>query len=150
MSLKRLVRKTGSPPPVHAFCSACYQPCLPSIPTDAVIRTCNPTLQDTPPLLPSPTTSPRPATVLTATLQKQRNKNCQLSNYKSDDFCRIFIGDDRVYVYEFYSFSNFSQILGWNVCQTKEATTTHNRDNRELICNICLISVFCPNFFVKL
>ena len=108
MSLKRLVRKTGSPPPVHAFCSACYQPCLPSIPTDAVIRTCNPTLQDTPPLLPSPTTSPRPATVLTATLQKQRNKNCQLSNYKlqgkSVDFCRIFIGNYTLNVEEFYSF----------------------------------------------
>ena len=37
------------PSPLHALCSACYQPCLPSIPTDAVIRACNPTLQDTPP-----------------------------------------------------------------------------------------------------
>ena len=42
------------PSPLHAFCSACYQLCLPSITADAVIQVCNQTLQDTPPPLPSP------------------------------------------------------------------------------------------------
>ena len=96
---------------------------------------------------------PPPRPCVTATLQKQKNKNCQLSNYKlqgeSNDFCIIFIGDYTVNVEEFYSFSKFSQ-MGWNVYQTKEATATHSSDNRELICDICLISVLCPNIFVKL
>ena len=68
---------------------------------------------------------------------------------ESDGFCCIFFGDDTVNVEEFYSFSNFCQ-MGWNMCMTKEVTAVHSSDNRELICDICLISVFCPNIFVKL
>ena len=76
-----------------------------------------------------------------------------IGNYKLqvefDVFCRIFIGDDTVNVEEFYSFSNFRQ-LGWNVGQTREVTALNSSNNRETICDICLISVFCPNIFVKL
>ena len=128
------------------ICSACYQPCLPSIATDAVIQECNPQLQDTPPPPPAP---PLCNSDLTKTAKQKLSTFKLQTTRKYDDFCCIFIGDYTMNIKEFYSFLNFSQ-MRWNVYQTKEATATHSSDNKKLTWDNCLISVFCLNIFVKL
>ena len=79
------------------------------------IPACHPTLQASFLLLfPPPPLPPLPCQGVAVTLQKQRNKYRQLSNYKlqgeSDDFCFVLINNDMVNVKEFYFFSNFCQI----------------------------------------